>query len=357
MRSAPLRARPRLVVLSAPTKAEQTAENEALAAAAAAGIHRLPITTPFKVGDINTYLVEGDPLTLVDCGPNSGTGLDELELGLAALGYAFSDLDLIVVTHQHQDHFGLASAIARRSEADVACLDLLAPVLRGWEQHSRADDRYAVELMARHGVDASATTALESIGDVIRGYAAPSRVDRELRDGQQLQMGAREFDILYRPGHSPSDTIFFDPDSQITLCGDHLLSKISSNAIICRPLHRDWDGRRPKPLLEYRSSMLATRALDIEIALGGHGGPVIDHRALIDKRVKGQDRRASKLLDLLADGPLSGHALANAMFGEIAVTQAYLSLSEILGHLDLLIADGLIEEDDSGETIVFAQVP
>lgn len=339
-----------------PTQAEQTAASEALVAAAEAGIHRLPIATPFKVGDINTYLVEGDPLTLVDCGPNSGTGLDELEAGLAALGYAFGDLDLIVVTHQHQDHFGLAGAIARRSEADVACLDLLAPVLRGWEQHSRADDRYAVELMTRHGVDPSATIALESIGDVIRGYAAPTRVDLELQDGQQLGMGAREFDVLYRPGHSPSDTIFFDHDSRIGLCGDHLLSKISSNAIICRPLNRDWNGRRPKPLLEYRGSMLATRELDIEIALGGHGPPVTDHRVLIDKRIRGQDRRATKLLDLLAEGPLSGHALANAMFGEIAVTQAYLSLSEILGHLDLLIADGTVEEDDSGETIVFRQV-
>ncbi len=342
--------------MSAPTQAEQTAESEALSAAAKAGIHRLPIATPFNVGAINTYLVEGNPLTLVDCGPNSGTGLDELELGLSGLGYAFGDLDLIVVTHQHQDHFGLAGAIARRSEADVACLDLLAPVLRGWEQHSRADDRYAVELMTRHGVDPSATTALESIGDVIRGYAAPSRVDLELEDGQQLQMGAREFDVLYRPGHSPSDTIFFDSDSQIALCGDHLLSKISSNAIICRPLNRDWDGRRPKPLLEYRSSLFATRALDIEIALGGHGAPVTDHRALIDRRIEGQDRRASALLELLADGPRSGHALATAMFGEIAVTQAYLTLSEILGHLDLLIADGLVEEDDSSETIVFGRV-
>ena len=51
--------------------------------AAAAGIHCLPIPTPFAVGRVNCYLIEDDPLTLVDTGPNSGKALDELERALA----------------------------------------------------------------------------------------------------------------------------------------------------------------------------------------------------------------------------------------------------------------------------------
>ena len=47
------------------------------------GIHRLPIPTPFAVGRVNCYLIEDDPLTLVDTGPNSGKALDELERALA----------------------------------------------------------------------------------------------------------------------------------------------------------------------------------------------------------------------------------------------------------------------------------
>ena len=49
------------------------------APAAAAGIHRLAIPTPFAVGRVNVYLIDDDPLTLVDAGPNSGTSLDELQ--------------------------------------------------------------------------------------------------------------------------------------------------------------------------------------------------------------------------------------------------------------------------------------
>ena len=47
-------------------------------AAADAGIHRLAIPTPFQVGRVNAYLIEDEPLTLVDSGPNSAKALDEL---------------------------------------------------------------------------------------------------------------------------------------------------------------------------------------------------------------------------------------------------------------------------------------
>src|SRR5204863_1064712 len=91
----------------------------------AAGIHCLPIPTPFAVGRVNTYLVEDDPLTLVDSGPNSAKALDELERELERHGHAVEDLQLLVVTHQHIDHLGLLNVLARRSGAEVAALDLL----------------------------------------------------------------------------------------------------------------------------------------------------------------------------------------------------------------------------------------
>ena len=41
---------------------------------------------------------------------------------------------------------------------------------------------------------------------------------------------------------------------------------------------------------------------------------------------------------MLADGPLTAYEIALQMWGNVAVTQAYLTLSEVLGHLDLLVA-------------------
>jgi glyoxylase-like metal-dependent hydrolase (beta-lactamase superfamily II) len=129
-----------------------SADEDSLAVAAEAGIHRLAIPTPFQVGRINAYLIEDSPLTLVDSGPNSAKALDELEQALAARGHAIEDIELLVITHQHIDHFGLASILARRSGAEVAALDRIAPFLARYGEQAELDDRFAEQLMLRHGI-------------------------------------------------------------------------------------------------------------------------------------------------------------------------------------------------------------
>src|SRR3989442_8530160 len=99
----------------------------ALQRARDAGIHLLRIPTPFAGGRVNCYLIEDEPLTLLDTGPNSGKALDELERALEAHGRRVEDLELIVLSHQHMDHLGLAGILARRSGAEVAALDALVP--------------------------------------------------------------------------------------------------------------------------------------------------------------------------------------------------------------------------------------
>src|SRR5205814_850138 len=86
---------------------------------AADGIHQLRIPTPFAVGRVNCWLVEDEPLTLFDTGPNSGKALDELEAALREHGRRIEDLERIVLTHQHTDHVGLVGILARRSGAEV----------------------------------------------------------------------------------------------------------------------------------------------------------------------------------------------------------------------------------------------
>src|SRR5919204_3435778 len=120
---------------------------EALAKARDAGIHLLRIPTPFMVGRVNCYLIDDDPLTLVDCGPNSGKALDELERALAEHGRRIEDLERIFVTHQHIDHLGLVGILARRSNAEVVVLDLLAPVIEEFGADAERDDELAEALM------------------------------------------------------------------------------------------------------------------------------------------------------------------------------------------------------------------
>jgi hypothetical protein len=93
---------------------------------------------------------------------------------------------------------------------------------------------------------------------------------------------------------------------------------------------------------------------DVELVLTGHGEPVTDHVALIDERLRMHRRRARKIHGLLAGGALPAYEIAQALWGNVAVTQAYLTLSEVLGHLDLLVATGRVVEQRDGELVRFA---
>jgi uncharacterized protein YycO len=57
------------------------------------------------------------------------------------------------------------------------------------------------------------------------------------------------------------------------------------------------------------------------------------------------DRRADKIHGLLVERPRTAYELAQALWGNVAVTQAYLTLSEVLGHVDLLLDDGRAVEE------------
>ena len=343
--------------------ATDEAQRAALAEAAAAGIHPIAVPTPFLVGRVNCYLIEDDPLTLVDTGPNSGKSLDALSIGLSELGHSIDELGLIVLTHQHMDHLGLVEILQRRSGAEVAALHLLGPYLEHFSDSARDDDAFASRVMLRHGVPPEVVTALGSVGAAFRSFGSPANVDHPLHDGDELALRDRSFVVAHRPGHSPSDVVLHDRRAQLLIGGDHLLSRISSNPLLSRPLGRaledagDGGLDRPHALLDYIASMRATREMPIAVTLGGHGPPVLTHAALIDERLRMHDRRARRVLAMLEPGPATAYELASQMWGNVAVTQAYLTLSEILGHLDLLVSDGRATEDASGSITRFSAGP
>ena len=326
---------------------------QALEQAALAGIHCLRIPTPFAVGRVNCYLLEDEPLTLIDTGPNSGKSLDDLEQALAARGHRIEDLERILVTHQHMDHLGLLEILARRSGAEVVSLYLLGPYLADFSVSAAADDEFSQGVMRRHGVPGDLATVLGSLAAAFRAFGSSGQVTRELRDGDALEFRDRTFRVHHRPGHSPSDTILWDEDRAMLIAGDHLIGHISSNPLVSRPLSGPADQPRPQALLQYMESMRATRELPARLVLAGHGDPVLEHAELIDDRLRMHRRRAARIAQILDARPLTAHEIAIQMWGNVAVTQAYLTLSEVLGHLDLLMEAGQIAEHDRDGVSVF----
>jgi glyoxylase-like metal-dependent hydrolase (beta-lactamase superfamily II) len=318
------------------------------------GIHRIAVPTPFAVGRVNVYLIEDDPLTLVDAGPNSGTSFDELQRGIAELGHRLEDIELVILTHQHIDHLGLVSLVAQRSGADVAAIDVAVPFVENYSEEAQKDDAFAREVMLRNGIPEDVVSALTSVSQAFRAWGARADVTRVLRDGEEMRFRDRTLHVHHRPGHSPTDTVFHDRDRRILIAGDHLLGHISSNPLITRPT--DGSTERAQALVAYLRSLEATRAMDVELVLPGHGDPITDHRSLIDERFTLHRRRAEKIHRLITERPRTAYEIAQALWGNVAVTQAYLTLSEVLGHVDLLTGDGRAREVDRDGTSVFESV-
>jgi glyoxylase-like metal-dependent hydrolase (beta-lactamase superfamily II) len=299
---------------------------------------------------MNSYLVEDDPLTLIDAGPNTGTALDALERGLQERGYRLEDLQRIVITHQHMDHIGLIQLVADRADAEVLGFGPLQPLLREYETFMEADVEFSTELMVRHGVPDDVRKGLRRLSRVIRAFGGRVDITRGLADGDTLDFAGRSFTIHHRPGHSPSDLVFHDADAGLLIAGDHLIKRISSNPVASMALGAS--GERRRALVEYLASLQATRDLDVSWVLAGHGEAFADHRALVDERFSGHRRRAEKLARLIEEQPRSAHELARELWGRVATTQVFLTLSEVLGHTDLLEDEGRIREivDDDGIT-------
>ena len=78
--------------------------------------------------------------------------------------------------------------------------------------------------------------------------------------------------------------------------------------------------------------------------LPGHGAPITDADRLVRERIAHHDRRKQRILEEIRRGPISGGDLVARLWPGLPPDQLYLALSEVLGHVDLLVADGAVAE-------------
>ena len=122
---------------------------------------------------MNVYLIEDEPLTLVDAGPNSGTSFDELQRGIAGLGHSLEDIELVILTHQHIDHLGLVSLVAAHSGAEVAAIDAAVRFVENYSLEAQADDDFARDTMLRNGIPEDVAAAFEAVVKVANDNKKP----------------------------------------------------------------------------------------------------------------------------------------------------------------------------------------
>jgi glyoxylase-like metal-dependent hydrolase (beta-lactamase superfamily II) len=305
-------------------------------------IAQLQLPVPW-LGSVNVWLLEGEPLTLVDTGPSNGRAAEALDGELARHGYAVEDIELVLVTHHHLDHSGMAGAIRARAGAKVAAHRTAAAWGKDYHRRVAAERRFTERLLGAHGVPAERILATAPFFDYISHDSADFETDVVLSDGDTIVAGGRTLRVVHRPGHSTSDTLFVDEDSDEAIVGDHLLAEITTGAEI---MPTDLPGtERRRSLLEYLSNLRKTEAMRLSTCYPGHGPTIDDHRALIQERLEFHADRLARIERLVADGCTTAFEIARLLWSEqVAETQPVLVVWEVIGHLDILVNRGTVRE-------------
>jgi glyoxylase-like metal-dependent hydrolase (beta-lactamase superfamily II) len=307
---------------------------------------RAPIQIPLPlphIGSINAWLLPGEPLTLIDTGPCDDAALSALEAGLGRAGVRLEDLELVLVTHHHLDHSGLAATIAARSDARIAAYERAAAYGAHCEQRGEADRRFSLALMRHHGVPETVIADTEAFWAFLRRQSDAFTADIVLADGEQIRAGDRSLRVVARPGHSTTDALLVDERDRVAFVGDHLLAKISSNTEIYPALEPT--GTRPRARVEYLESLRRTAAMPLRRLHTGHGADITDHVRLVAQRLADHERRCERIVAALAAGASTAYGIAADLWPERTILeQPLLVVWEVLGHLDLLLDAGRVRE-------------
>lgn len=162
------------------------------------------------------WLVEGDDsLLLFDTGVSESVET-AIEPALAELGLAPDRIGEVVVSHADVDHCGGNGAI-RKLVPDARLRSHAADrtMIESWEV--MAAERYG--WYRRHGLDYDAAT-----WSWLEQAAGPDTpLDGVVTEGERIDLGGVELEVLHLPGHSPGHIGLFDPVTRTALVSDAVM--------------------------------------------------------------------------------------------------------------------------------------
>ena len=319
------------------------------------GVRRVPVPVPFAEagGPANVYVIEedGGGVALFDAGIGTREGRDALLAGFRAMGRSLGEVRRIFVSHGHIDHYGYARAAQEESGAPVYAHVRDHDKLTGRDRTAQRLALYAAYLTRLGAPDEALAHVRLHWQDAAR-MARPIEHVEPLREGTRLRFARFSADVLHLPGHTPGLVCLWDAQHGVLFSDDHLLERVSPNPLL------DLEGQREpthRALVAYVRSARRVREVPAQLVAPGHGEPFTGHVELIDRLLAFYAKRQTRILELLAEGPLTPAELAPRVFPHARPAQLYLILSEVIGNLEALEEHRSVRREERGGRIVFVR--
>ena len=306
------------------------------------GIHRiiLPLAGK-KPGPVNAYLLTGTAVTLIDTGTRRSFPV--LRRAFTELGMTCSDIDQIVLTHGHIDHYGAARSLIKASGGDI---DIVAQeedrtlIEHGLEVPRMQFLRY-YRLM---GVPLVFQLSLQLVQWVFASLAEPCTVTRFVSELDRILMGDYEATVIETPGHTRGSISLYIEKEGILFPGDHILGHITPNAFVM--LESDFILPRRMSQVEFYDSLRKIEEIGPRIVYPVHGEPIEDVAKTIAMFREQFSVRQNSILTLLARGDSTVYEIGRKLFPDISgkrlPLEIFLMVSEVYTHLQVLEKDNVV---------------
>jgi glyoxylase-like metal-dependent hydrolase (beta-lactamase superfamily II) len=306
------------------------------------GVWSVPVPIPGNpLGYTLVYAIESPKgPVLVDAGWNHPDAWEALRGGLATLGIDVASVSGVVVTHFHPDHAGLAGQVRDESGAWIAMHESDAALVRMMRDFAEGDHRtFQADMLRRAGAGADdARVGAES------RPRPPAQPDRELRDGDLVDLPGRKLRALHTPGHTPGHICLHLEDADRLFTGDHILPSITPHIGIY-PYDRD----DVDPLGDFLESLDRVGDLGPIDALPAHEWTFPDVAARAAEIRHHHEEKLDHLATLLAESPrpltiweTAAMMTWNRPWDDLAPVLRGMAAGEAAAHLRTLEARGAI---------------
>jgi glyoxylase-like metal-dependent hydrolase (beta-lactamase superfamily II) len=300
------------------------------------GLARLTLPLPMRPSHVHSYLLEGeDGWTLVD----TGLALPDSDEVFAEVAREVR-VSRIVITHFHPDHVGGAQQAQGATGAPVhqGALD--------YEQcaHVWGNDGWPqviADWFLANGVPPAVANELLEAGSAYAPFI------RYVRNPELLQPGdvVDGWEVLATPGHADGHLGLVRDG--VLVAGDHLLPRIT-------PAVGLYPDSRPDPLGDYLDSLERTAALDLRLALPGHGEPMHDPSARARAIVAHHRLRLEETAAALGSDPRTGYDVSYPLFGaDLNPGARRFAVAETLSHLERLVREGGARRHEDAGTLFY----
>jgi len=213
------------------------------------GLWSIPVPIPNNpLRYVLVYAFETDKGPyLVDAGWNTDDAYDVLCRGLVTAGFDIGDVQGVLVTHIHPDHYGLAGRIREASGAWVALHPADAALVHDRYEEPKPLVERMGELLIRAGAPEEEVQSLKGASMPVLPFVVTTHPDVLLEDGDKPEVPGWDLVSIWTPGHTAGHLCFYERDLRLMLSGDHILPRITPNISV--------NPQAENPLVDYLASL------------------------------------------------------------------------------------------------------